>query len=287
MILDGSVSNSQAETAQVVQNGDSTEGTMDYFFTWCEDASAVVCPAAHQNSGKKLPEIWDDLMQKAANSPIPAKECASGKLDCPYDNATPDDLRGGAHQLLYSESIFPVLSAAFYEAAFKNDASMLLAAVPHVPKGNTYNQSEWFAENAIACQDFAHVSSATEMTWWKQIAKWDMPLLRAISPAAYFVHECVGWPEPKRNPPHTISIPDTLAPKVLMVTNFHDPATPSSWSVQLQQEIGEDRAVLVERKKAGHTVYFDSVAFDGPTLAAMNHYLLTLEVPAQRTTYTN
>ena len=101
------------------------------------------------------------------------------------------------------------------------------------------------------------------------------------------MHQCAGWPALKRNPPHRISIAQTLAPKVLLTTNVYDPATPSAWSVQLQHEIGVHRAVLVARKKAGHTVYFESAAFDGPTLAALNHYLLTLKVPPQRTIYNN
>lgn len=289
MILDGSVSNSQAETAQVVQAGESSEATMNYFFAWCEQQNATICPAAHQNGSKSLSEIWDDLIAKAEKSYIPTKGCASSLNGCPYQGASPDDLRAGALELLYSEGgSFPILAQGFYAAAFQDNAVGLLEFTQFVQKGsNTYNASQLYAENAIGCQDFAHLSSATEMFWWQQIGENDMPLLAALSPSAYFVHECVGWPQPKRNPPHAISIPDTLEPTILMVTNFHDPATPSAWSVQLQEEIGEDRAVLIERQKGGHTVYFERQAFDGPTLAAMNHYLLTLEVPVQRTVYPN
>lgn len=261
---------------------------MDFFFSWCAEANATLCPAAHQNTTQTLPEVWDDLIAKAEQSPIPGKQCASGKYDCPHNAATPALLREGIHQLLYSESLFPIIAGAFYDAAFKNDASILLASTLHVAKDwNTYNASQLYSDVAISCQDFPHVASATEMTWWQQIAKYDMPHLRGVTPALAFVHQCVGWPPPKRNPPHRISIPGTLAPKVLLVTNIYDPATPSAWGVQLQHEIGEDRAVLVQRKKAGHTVYFESAAFDGPTVGAINHYLLTLEVPDQRTIYDN
>lgn len=290
MILDGSVSNSQSETPQVIQAGESSEGTINYFFTWCEEDTVGACPTPLKKSKKPLPEVWVEMIEKADHSPIPGKKCGSTiNLDCPYNTANGDDIRLGAHQLLYSQNgTFPTLADAFYEAAFTNDATYFLASILHVHKTDgVYNASQYYSENAIACQDFAHVSSATEMFWWNQIGENDMPLLAAESTAGFFVHECVGWPQPKRNPPHVISIPETLKAKVLMVTNFHDPATPSAWSVQLQQEIGEDRAVLIERKKGGHTAYFQPDAFDGPTVAAMNHYLLTLEVPAQRTVYNN
>lgn len=288
MILDGSISNSQPETAQIVQAGESNEGTLDFFFSWCEDDTAGICPASLKKANKPLPEIWDDMIERAEKSPIPGKQCGS-TLDCAHNTAKPGDIRQGGQQLLYSQNYtFPILAEAFEQAAFQNDASIFLNVTPHVGAHlDTYTASGWYSENAIACQDFAHNSSATEMFWWDQIGKNDMSHLGGVSTAGFFVHECVGWPQPKRNPPHTISIPETLEPKILMVTNFHDPATPSAWSVQLQQEIGEDRAVLVERKKAGHTAYFIPGASDGPTVAAMNHYLLTLEVPAQRTIYDN
>ena len=111
--------------------------------------------------------------------------------------------------------------------------------------------------------------------------------LRGIRPELAFVHQCVSWPQPMRNPPYRIFIPETLAPNVLLVTNAYDPNTPSAMAVQLQREIGLHRAVLVARKAAGHTVYWQPDAYGGPPVDAMNHYLLTLEVPDQRAIYDN
>jgi hypothetical protein len=125
------------------------------------------------------------------------------------------------------------------------------------------------------------------MTWWQQIAEHDTPHLDGMSPSLGFVHQCIGWPAPKRNPPHRISIPNTLAPKVLITTNIYDPSCTPAWGVQLQQDIGVDRAVLIQRNKAGHTIYFIDSAYDGSTVAAMNKYLLTLETPEQGTIYDN
>ena len=288
MILDSSISNSAPETSGIVQDGTSSEATFDYFFSWCAQSNITACRAMQQNSTKTLPEIWDDLVARAAQSPIPAAGCASGKYDCPGNAANPAWLRYGAWQTLYSESIFPLLADAIYLAAFKNDASGLLANIIQVPKDSSvYNASQEYSDIAITCQDFPHASSTTYMTWLQQIAEHDTPHLDGMSPALGFLHQCVGWPEPERNPPHRISIPDTLVPKILIVTNIYDPACTPAWDVQLQQEIGVDRAVLVLREKAGHTIYFESAAYDGPTVAAMNKYLLTLETPAQGTIYDN
>jgi hypothetical protein len=262
---------------------------MNYFFTVCGESNATLCSAAHQNTSQSLPEIWVDLIAIAEQSPISAAECASGKLDCPSNTATASQLRIGALTLLSSQAVgFSTLAEALYQAAFKNDASLFLENVQYIRKGSTaYEASQAYSNVAISCQDWAHEMSATEMTWWQQIAKYDMPYLRGISPELNFVHQCVGWPQPKRNPPHKISIPETLAPKVLLVTNVYDPNTPSAMAVQLRQEIGLDRAVLVARKGAGHTVYWQPDAYGGPTVDAMNRYLLTLEVPDQRTIYDN
>ena len=185
MVLDGAISNSLAETAQLVQAGTSAEATFDFFFTWCGQ-NAKLCAAAHKKTKKTLPEIWDDLMVKAEQSPIPGKHCVPGSEnnDCPQNVATPDLLREGALQLLYSESEFPYLGDALYQAAFENDATILLASTIHIKEGwNTYNASQLYSDVAISCQDFSHVTSATEMTWWQQIAMYDMPHLRGVTAA--------------------------------------------------------------------------------------------------------
>jgi hypothetical protein len=69
------------------------------------------------------------------------------------------------------------------------------------------------------------------------------------------------------------------------VSNLYDPSTPTTWDVQVQQEIGLDRAVIIGRNQAGHTAYLETPAYHGPTVAAINQYLLTLEVPEQGTIY--
>jgi hypothetical protein len=141
---------------------------------------------------------------------------------------------------------------------------------------------------AISCPDFYNNESSADLSnWWYQIATHDMPLTLGVTPTLFFTYPCIGWPAATRNPRHIINIPNTLSSKALLVSNLWDPSTPTAWALELQEEIGVDRAVLIGRNKPGHTVYFIHQAYDGPTIAAMNHYLLTLETPAQRTVFDN
>ena len=290
MVLDSVVSASQAPTAEFVLDGTSAEATMNHFFEWCATSNLTSCRALRENTTKTLPELWDDLLAKAAQSPIPAPECAKGSLPCPAINATLDWLLEGTTQLLHpGEEVYPNLAAAIEAAILKNDASYLLAYALYIPKGtNSYNASQAYALPAVSCQDFFDPElSATLMNWWHQIATHDMPHTLGVAPILLFTYPCIGWPKATRNPRHRISVPDSLSSKALLVSNLWDPATPTAWGVELQEEIGLDRAVLIGRNKQGHTVYFIGAAYDGPTVAAINKYLLTLETPEQRTVFYN
>lgn len=141
---------------------------------------------------------------------------------------------------------------------------------------------------AISCQDLYNREASPDlMSWWYQIAAHDMPLTLGVTPTLFFTYPCIGWPPATRNSRHKIDIPDTMSSKVLLVSNLWDPSTPTAWALQVQEEIGVDRAVLIGRNKPGHTVYFIEQAYNGPTIAAINNYLLTLETPAQRTIFDN
>ena len=95
----------------------------------------------------------------------------------------------------------------------------------------------------------------------------------------------MGWPAPKRNKPHVIDIPQTpKMKKIFMTNNMYDPATYYAGAVNLQREIS-DRAVLVTRNASGHSMFLKPDAYNGATMAAMIHYLLTGEVPEQGTVF--
>lgn len=91
-----------------------------------------------------------------------------------------------------------------------------------------------------------------------------------------------SWPKSDRNPPHPIDIPQTPdLPTSLMVSSLYDPSTPYAMSQQLHEEIGWNRSVLTTTRRAGHTIYFQQDASEGPTVKAMNRYFLDLELPEQ------
>ena len=170
------------------------------------------------------------------------------------------------------------------KAAFLNDASLFAMAA--ILQEIACDSSYQYANTAISCQDWSHRSSAVDMQWKERIAATETSSLKGISPALGFVHNCVGWPRPRRNPPHKINIPKSDAlPTILMTSNLYDPATPLAMSVNLQSEIGLDRSVLVNRNASGHGIWLQPSAYDGETVAAINKYLLELELPAQGTVF--
>ena len=147
MVLDGVVSASQASVAEFVLDATSTEATMQKFFDFCSTSNKTYCVALRKNATKPLPELWDDLVVKAEQSPIPAPKCKSGAIPCPGDSANVYQLLEGATQLLYpGEDIYPILADAMHSALFENDASLLLSHAFQVPKGtNAFEASQAYA----------------------------------------------------------------------------------------------------------------------------------------------
>ena len=147
MVLDGVVSASQAPTAEFVVDAACTEATMNKFFDFCSTSNKPYCVTLRKNATKPLTELWDDLLAKAEQSPIPAPKCKSGAIPCPGDSANVYQLLEGATQLLFpGEDVYPVLAEAIHSALFENDPSFLLTHVFQVPKGtNTYTASQAYA----------------------------------------------------------------------------------------------------------------------------------------------
>lgn len=106
------------------------------------------------------------------------------------------------------------------------------------------------------------------------------------APATCTDNAVSSWPLSTRSPAHRIDIPrDSELPTVLMLSNLYDPATPAAMSHQLHEEFGWDRSILTQTVRGGHTIYFEPDAYEGETVAAINRYLLDLELPQQGTVF--
>ena len=284
-MIDGPFSNSQSQTSQFVEAASSIDAVLEEFFDWCTQQNTTVCPLAHQN--KTVEASWMDLKDRAEKARIPAPSCASGAKECLHQDVSAIQISQATLGMLYHPyATAPELAAGLYNASFHNDASYF-AGVTITKDATLYEASYYFANTAISCQDDTNLSSLSDMRWKKMIASTQVLLLMGASVEnAIFVRNCLGWPQPKRKSPHNIDIPHTDdLPPILIVTNLWDPAVPNPMAMNLLYEIGAHRAILLTRKALGNTVVFQTEAYEGPTLAAINKYLLELELPEQGTVY--
>jgi pimeloyl-ACP methyl ester carboxylesterase len=93
--------------------------------------------------------------------------------------------------------------------------------------------------------------------------------------------ECLRWPVPLANPPHSVRVRGT--PPILLVGATHDPSTPYVWAHGLRDQIPS--AVLLTRDGDGHTS-----SWLGPrsrTNDAIVDYLITGKAPPPNTVYPN
>lgn len=285
MLFDGPASVGTSPISIWMEGASSAEATMKYFFDWCAKQNETVCPAAYQNQSMEV--AWLKALERADAQGIPATVCALNGT-CVHTSANAFSLVNSAlSNGLYGPSEFPGLSTALYEAVFENNATLALRGTS-VKDMNKYNASSSYALKAITCQDWAHPDVSPADIEYKKLLAWsEAPLLRGISPEFDFQWQCIGWPAPKRNPPHKIDIPrNSSMPTTFLIATEYDPATPLAMAVNLREQIGKDRAVLAVRKNAaGHAAYFQPDAQGGKALAAMNEYLLTGKAPAQGTIY--
>jgi pimeloyl-ACP methyl ester carboxylesterase len=253
VLLDGNNDLAQYNAALMAETAASMEAAMKYFFTWCTQQNATLCPLAHTN--QTVEQSWYSLLNKSV--------AVSGPT-------APTVIRATVYQLLYNPALtWPKLAQEIYLAVYFNNFTAWEA--PAMQK-SIYNASGDYAFYTVSCADRFHESSAVEMKLKELVIKSQAPLMEGVSPILGTLTGCVGWPYPSRNPPHKINIPQTSNNKDLkfmMVSTLYDPAT-STWFTQtLQEQIGEDRAPVIMRIAGGHTTYFQPEARKGRTVSAM------------------
>ncbi|KAI2606705.1 alpha/beta-hydrolase [Hypoxylon sp. NC1633] len=278
MALDGVVSQSQAQISQFLAGAVGLDATFRRFAKWCERQNVTACPAVQDAKNRSVEEIWADIVTQAERRPLPCKD-----PKCLRPDMTADEIRLGASQYLYTvEPNWGYLGEAIYNATIQNDASPFTSLYPQVsPSASAYDNSPKFGGLAIVCQDWAHHDNTSQDLKVKQVlAGSEAPLLNGLAPAHLFQLSCIGWPGNDRNPPHAISIPRTKKmPKILIVNAIYDPATPLTWAMQLREEIGEDRVVMIVRNGGGHPTYDQPGTAGGTTKTAMERYILNLTLP--------
>ncbi|KAI1087980.1 alpha/beta-hydrolase [Rostrohypoxylon terebratum] len=280
MMLDCSVSISQAEVPTFALAATAVEATFKSFLSWCAQQNATTCPLAHYNPTKSLEEVWLDLMARIEKKPL---SCSDSQHCLLGPEMSADEVRTLVLSLSYGEFNFAPLAQAIGQALNQNSANAFASHMSLPSDTNTaYNNSQSYSNTAIVCQDWHHNDqSALDIQLKYTLVQTHAPLMMGFSPTyREFELNCIGWPTPTRNPPHKISIPRTPnMPTILMVESLRDPATALAWGMQLREEIGRDRAVIISKNMTGHSVYEQPGTVGGEIAAAMEKYLLTLALP--------
>ncbi|KAL2824569.1 TAP-like protein-domain-containing protein [Aspergillus pseudoustus] len=271
MVLDGNLDHSQTTEADVLRTEASTyEDVLNQFFLWCNTiATSDECPL----KGQDLPQLYDELVAAADESPIDVPACTDGNTTVCRSPVTGEDIRITTQDYLIYEATFPTLAQALNDTlggdaiAF---ASTRLAAA---------DDSPYFPDIAIGCLDWRHEStSLTDLLYKYQLGRYVAPHLQGASQSYRYQASCIGWPAPLANPPHKLnSSAMAKAPPMLMVNAIHDPSTSYVWAHALLEQIPS--AVLLTRNGNGHTSY----SLGGEAADAIDAFLINGTLPAPNT----
>ncbi|KAF2109808.1 TAP-like protein-domain-containing protein [Lophiotrema nucula] len=262
MVLDGMLQHSQTESSNILIESAAYAAELVSFFTWAgtNDSSPL--------QGQDVEKLWYGILQKATDTPIPAPGCDD--VSCRKD-VNEEEIRLNAQGFVLS----PRTSA---RATFANallQASEGNATLLSTPLASDSDPS-LYAGITIGCQDWSSYASSFEDFQAKmRIGEVFAPLNKGACQSWTLQASCVGWPAPLTNPPAKLKV-QTQDP-ILMVNAIRDPSTSYTWAVGMLEEV--ENNVLLTRNGDGHT----SWGLGGATTDAINHFLISTELPAPGT----
>ncbi|KIW47919.1 uncharacterized protein PV06_00568 [Exophiala oligosperma] len=275
MVLDGGVDPSLSEYESYVQGNWAMNDELVRFFEWCDYNSS--CALHNSNSSdstgnSSTAAIWDTLIARANETPIPAPGCAAnatgGLAGTCKVNATGYDIIFKLENIFQRYANWPALSQAMKQAT---EGNATLLSVDFDPLA--------YANLAIGCLDNPTESTTyDEHVTLQNLGKAMFPHALGSSMQLQFATTCIGWPFKPRNPPHMFNSTagDGLSP-ILIVNADHDPATGISEAVGLHRQI--PNSIFLSRTGDGHTSY----GADETLRDAMNAWLINGTMPAQNT----
>jgi pimeloyl-ACP methyl ester carboxylesterase len=271
MALDGILDHSIATEALFADDAVAYEDTFNRFTAWC--ARSADC-ALH---GRDVAALFDQLVQRADQHPIPVPECATAPCRTPV---TGGDIRLNAYDLLLVKSPIPALGnrgwngfAEALAALEAGDASAFARPLVTSPRDGT------FAGLAVNCVDYPPlIRGFRDLVSTTLLARSLAPHTQGAGEAWTGFVGCIHWPARLANPPHRARIDG--APPILLVSSTHDPSTPYRWAHDLLRQI--PHAVLLTREGDGHT---SSFLRPSRTTNAIARYLITRKTPPPNTVY--
>jgi hypothetical protein len=243
------------------------EDTLHRFADWCALTSS--CPL----HGRDVLALFDSVVRRADQQPIPAAECAEGGCRA---TVTGGEIRMNALFLLLAKDGVPALHMPAWNdfanalaAADQGDASAFSTSLATSPTE--------FAGLAINCADYPpEVVTYADFVAKTQLGRALAPHTQGASEAWLGILACMRWPVPVNYLPHSITVRG--APPILLVGSTHDPETNYVWAHELRNQMPS--AVLLTRDGDGHT---SSFLQSSRTSDAIAHYLITGDTPPANT----
>ncbi|KAI9376078.1 Alpha/Beta hydrolase protein [Aspergillus egyptiacus] len=276
MVLDGMLDHSQSETGVIQTEVSTYEDVLNQFFNWCNTtATDDECPFKGQN----FPQIFDDLVTAADESPIDAPGCTGDQSACRPTVTGQDILLSTQPLLVYEESQakrpnanWPNL-ARYLNDSIAGDATGLSSSLA------TSETDLSYPDIAIGCLDWRHDSSSLSDILYKlQLASYLAPHTKGATQSYRYQVSCIGWPAPLINPPHRLNQTSMAkAPPILMVNSYHDPETSYVWANTMREQIPS--GVLLTRDGNGHTSY----SLGGETNVLIDAFLVNGTLPRRNT----
>ncbi len=264
MVLDGAVDPATAGDA-IKSNDEQIAGFESAFDQFAADCARRSSCAAIGNPRQAV-----TALERQANQ-TPIRTSANGDARV----ATGGTVLYAVLSALYSQSEWSSLGTALV-AAQHGDAKGLYELVDNyserTPSGQFTNELDVFT--VVSCND--QQSDPTDAVVQQTAAQWAQkyPLFGVWSAASLL--QCQAW-QPQRHPLPTQSA--VGAAPILVSGNLHDPATPYQGAVNLADVL--TTGALLTWDGQGHTSYGGkSTCVDGK----VNDYLITLTVPATKTT---
>lgn len=279
MALDAALDHNLSEVSLLADETGAYEEGFTRFVAWC--AADASCALHGQDAGS----VFDDLVARAEQAPLPAPACANNTAATPCQpTVRGEDLRLNTQQMLLFKQPNPALGmpgwnglAEALAAAAAGDASAFSRKLATGPTNDTL-----FAGPAITCLDFPATSEDyDDLAALELLGRVVAPRMQGAGQAWTVVTGCLGWPAPLVNPPHPAAVRE--APPILIVNATHDPSTPYVWAHGLLRQI--EGSVLLTREGDGHTSYL--LPEPSQTRAAIDTYLLTGQTPPPNTVYPN
>jgi pimeloyl-ACP methyl ester carboxylesterase len=257
MVLDGMLQHSQTESSNILIESTTYAVELKAFFAWANTNETSVL------KGQDVEKLWYSVLKNATDTPIPAPGCDG--TNCRQD-VNEEEIRLNAQGFVISASTRPTFAKALLQAS-EGNATLLSTPLASEEDPSLY------AGITIGCQDWSSIASSfADFLAKERLGEVFAPLNKGASQSWTLQASCVGWPAPLTNPPAKLKV-QTQDP-ILMVNSIRDPSTSYTWAVGMLEEIKNN--VLLTRNGDGHT----SWGLGGATSDAINHFLLTKELPA-------